>query len=74
MVGLGTIRFTASDNKVFGAVLVASTTGGTILELGGNGAIYYSSQALCRVVEAGLLGSTTTSSLVPLSSRAWSEF
>jgi len=55
VVGLGMIHFTGSDNKVFGAVLAVSLKGGTILELGGNGGIYYSTQALCRIMDAGLL-------------------
>jgi len=74
VVGMGVIKFTGSDNKVFGAVLAVSLKGGTILESGGNAGIYYSSQALCRVVEAGLLPpGGSMGSLAPLSSRAWSE-
>ena len=73
VVGLGIVNFSGSDNQVFGAILVASLKGGPILELGGNGGLYYSSQTLCRVAAAGLMDPTMTGELAPLSSRAWSE-
>ena len=56
VVGDGVVSFSGSDNTVYGAVLVAATTGGTTMSLAGNGGAYYSSQALCRLEQAGLLG------------------
>ena len=55
-VGVGSIEITGSGNEIYGEILVANTQGGTTnLYVGGNAQIMYSSQALCRVEEEGLL-------------------
>ncbi len=57
IVGTGNASFTGSSNKIFGAILMANTQGGTTnLYVAGNAEVAYSSQALCRLVEGGLLG------------------
>ncbi|MFA5027500.1 MAG: hypothetical protein WC713_06450 [Candidatus Methylomirabilota bacterium] len=51
VVGKGSFHVTGSDSIAYGAVLVANTeaNGTTNLEVAGNGGVYYSSQAICRV-------------------------
>jgi len=51
VVGKGSFAVTGADSKAFGSVIVANTepSGTTNLEVAGNGGVYYSSQALCRV-------------------------
>ncbi|MBI4537845.1 MAG: hypothetical protein HY712_07805 [candidate division NC10 bacterium] len=51
VVGKGSFHVTGSDSIAYGAVLVANTeqSGTTSLEVAGNGGVYYSSQAICRV-------------------------
>ncbi len=61
VVGTGNASFTGSSNKIFGAILVANTKGGTTdLYVAGNAAISYSSQAVCRLEQAGLFDSGFT--------------
>lgn len=64
VVGQGSARITGADSKLYGAMLVANTRGGTTnLELAGNGGAFYSSQAICRI-----------QNLVPSSSTiAWQQ-
>ena len=51
------MTISGSGNKVWGAILMANTQGGsTSLRLAGGAEVYYSSEALCRVEQAGLLG------------------
>jgi hypothetical protein len=51
VVGKGSYSVTGSDSIAYGAVLVANTepSGTTALNVAGNGGVYFSSQALCRV-------------------------
>jgi len=51
VVGKGSFHVTGSDSIAYGAVLVANTetNGTTNLEVAGNGGVYFSSQAICRV-------------------------
>jgi hypothetical protein len=51
VVGKGSFHVTGSDSIAYGAVLVANTeaSGTTNVEVAGNGGVYYSSQAICRV-------------------------
>ncbi len=51
VVGKGSFHVTGSDSIAYGAVLVANTaaSGTTNLEVSGNGGVYFSNPALCRV-------------------------
>ena len=51
VVGKGSYHVTGSDSIAYGAVLVANTepNGTTSLEVAGNGGVYFSSRALCRI-------------------------
>ena len=56
-VGPGAVRFTGSGNEFYGAIMVANTNGdATDLYVAGNAQLHYSSQALCRLEEFGLIG------------------
>lgn len=50
VVGAGTAGITGADSKLYGSMLVANTQGGsTSVNVSGNGGVYFSSQAICRV-------------------------
>lgn len=50
VVGAGSASLTGADSKLYGSMLVANTQGGaTSLNVAGNGGVYFSSQAICRV-------------------------
>jgi hypothetical protein len=50
VVGAGSASLTGADSKLYGSMLVANTQGGsTSLRVAGNGGVYFSSQAICRV-------------------------
>ena len=56
-VGPGSVQFTGSGNEFYGAIMLANTWGGTTdLNISGDAQIHYSSQALCRLEEYGLIG------------------
>ena len=60
VVGTGNAQITGADSKIYGALLVANTQGGTTyLRVSGNGGAYYSSQAICRVKNANLIPYST---------------
>jgi hypothetical protein len=50
VIGTGSAALTGADSKLYGSMLVANTQGGsTALDVAGNGGVYFSSQAICRV-------------------------